>query len=356
MKTLDTEVTADRVAAVKRRMKVREDAPVGYYHCISRVVDRRQVLRDPEKEHFVALMRECEAFCEVRVLTFCVMSNHFHLLVAVPHRPETLPSPETILAKVRALSGHANPGLVEQRIKMYRDAGNEAALQEYLQTFTDRMWDVSAFMKMLKQRFSQWYNGRRGRKGTLWEERFKSVLIEGAGLSLGAVAAYIDLNAVRAGLVKDPEDYRWCGYGEAMAGKRRAYEGLGLIASALCQGQEVKRREAMELYRMQLCNTGTEEREALNEDGGTVRGALKRAAVLAVLKRKGRLPLAAYVRCRVRYFCDGAALGSRGFVEEVFRHYRDRFGPKRKDGARAMRGLAGGGLFALRDLQLRLFG
>jgi len=345
-----------RVAGMRRRMKVREDAPVGYYHCISRVVDRRQVLRDPEKEHFVALMRECEAFCEVRVLTFCVMSNHFHLLVEVARRPKALPSPEAIVRKVRGLSGHASPGMVEQRIKMYRDAQDEEGLRAYLEGFTGRMWDLSAFMKMLKQRFSQWYNGRRGRKGTLWEERFKSVLIEGAGEAWGAVAAYIDLNPVRAGLVKDPEDYRWCGYGEAVAGKRRALEGLGVIGGALCRGLEVKGSEVLEVYRMKLFHEGTEEREALDEEGRPVRGALGRAAVLAVLRRKGKLPMAAYVRCRVRYFCDGVALGSRAFVEEVFATYRSRFGSRRKRGARRMRGLADGEMFTLRDLRLRVFG
>jgi hypothetical protein len=51
------------------------------------------------------------------------------------------------------------------------------------------MWDVSAFMKLLKQRFTQWFNRRRGRKGTLWEERFKSVLVEGAGPALSAMPA-----------------------------------------------------------------------------------------------------------------------------------------------------------------------
>ena len=88
------------------------------------------------------------------------------------------------------------------------------------------MWDVSVFMKLLKQRFTQWFNQQWGRKGTLWEERFKSVLVEGAGEVLATMAAYIDLNPVRAGIVKDPADYRWCGYAEATAGSRRAQRGL----------------------------------------------------------------------------------------------------------------------------------
>ena len=60
------------------------ERPVGHYHCISRIVDRRFIFEEAEKEHFTRLMREYEAFCQVRVLTFCVMSNHYHELTQDP--------------------------------------------------------------------------------------------------------------------------------------------------------------------------------------------------------------------------------------------------------------------------------
>src|SRR5881394_2220364 len=75
------------------RLKVPADRPVGYYHCLSRVVDRRFVFGEPEKEHFVKLMREYEAFCEVQVLTHSVMSNHFHILLEVPSGRTYCPMP-----------------------------------------------------------------------------------------------------------------------------------------------------------------------------------------------------------------------------------------------------------------------
>jgi hypothetical protein len=284
------------------------------------------------------------------------MSNHFHLLVEVPRRPEALPSPEEILRKVRQLSGHSNAGSVEQRFKVYRDAEDEEGERAYLETFTARMWDVSAFMKMLKQRFTQWYNGRRGRKGTLWEERFKSVLVEGAGQALAATAAYIDLNPVRAGLVQDPQNYRWCGFGEAVAGRRLARRGLRVIATALQAGRTPSRNGGLDVYRMWMFNEGDEEREAVDELGKPIRGALRRDAVLRVLRKKGRLPLAAYLRCRVRYFSDGMVVGRRRYVEDLFLTYRTRFGPKRKNGARRMRGLAENELYTLRDLRQGVFG
>ena len=92
--------------------------------------------------------------------------------------------------------------------------------------WTYRMYDISEFMKTLLQRLSQSYNTRHERKGTLWLGRFKSLLVQGSQFALSAVAAYIDLNAVRAGLVADPKDYRFCGYGEAMGGLKPARKGL----------------------------------------------------------------------------------------------------------------------------------
>ncbi|MCC7373636.1 MAG: hypothetical protein IT581_03200, partial [Verrucomicrobiales bacterium] len=73
----------------------------------------------------------------------------------------------------------------------------------------------------------------------------------------------------------------------------------------------------------------------------------------------GRLPLGAYLRCRVRYFMDGAVLGGKEFVEKMFQFHRSRFGSKRQNGARRLRGvedLKEGRLFCLRDLRIKLFG
>ena len=58
------------------------------YHCISRVVDRRMVFGDDEREKFRTFMRMQEKFSGCRVLSYCVMSNHFHVLLEVPPMPE----------------------------------------------------------------------------------------------------------------------------------------------------------------------------------------------------------------------------------------------------------------------------
>ncbi len=151
----------------KARLKAPAHHEVAFYHCISRVVDRQFVFGPPEKEQFVALMREYEAFCGVRIVTFCVMSNHFHVLVEVPKRPEGVMYDAELLKRVERLSGLAGGGTTRQMLEQLRRQGHDQAAEEYKERYLARMWDLSGFMKLLKQRFTQWFNHERGRKGTL---------------------------------------------------------------------------------------------------------------------------------------------------------------------------------------------
>ena len=67
------------------------------------------------------------------------------------------------------------------------------------------------------------------------------------------------------------------------------------------------------------------------------------------------LSMAKMLRTRVRYFTDGAVIGSKGFVDDAFAAARERFSEKRKDGARRLRGngkAASGMLWSVRDLRV----
>ena len=82
-----------------------------------------------------------------------------------------------------------------------------------------------------------------------------------------------------------------------------------------------------------------------------LRKGFSREAVNETREKEGKLSLKEVLRCRVRYFTQGAVLGSRRFVDEFFELRRERFGPKRRNGARAMRGADFGGMCALRNLR-----
>ena len=110
-------------------------------------------------------------------------------------------------------------------------------------------------------------------------------------------------------------------------------------------GEEV----ALAAYRVVLFGVGGE--QGVGEEGEPLRRGFDRERVREELERGGRLSAQEYVRCRVRYISDGAVLGSREFVERVFGAFRERFGERRSDGARRVRGL-GPPLYALRDLRL----
>jgi hypothetical protein len=106
-------------------------------------------------------------------------------------------------------------------------------------------------------------------------------------------------------------------------------------------------RKAQGVYRRLLYVAGRkrEEGPAKGKHGFTD------AEIEAVEEREGRLGIPEMLRHRVRYFHDGVAIGSRAFLEEVFRNHRENFGPKRKEGARRMRGADWGELMAMRDVR-----
>jgi REP element-mobilizing transposase RayT len=325
-----------------------------YFHCVSRVVDRRMVLKTDEKEEFIRIMRIYEAFYGVRILSYCIMTNHFHLLLEVPKRPapEDLPSDEALVGKVSAALGEVAGRGLREELKHFRENGMAEAAEALRERYFARMWDVSSYMQVVKQRFTQWYNRsrKRKRKGTLWEDRFRSVLVAGEGDALKTMAAYIDLNPVRAGIVQDPGDYRWSSYGEAMGGGRKAIAGLAWIAGIPAHGGENRKlspKAGLEAYRCALFGRAETRTDGV---GGVVKRGAKPEQIRQVIAAKGRVPVEEYLRHRVRYFTDGAVIGSKAFLEEVFVKVKDRFGKNRQSGARRMRGVIEP-LFSLRDLQ-----
>ena len=327
------------------------------YHCMSRVVNRDFVLQREEKEEFVRLMRTYEEFCEVGVLNFCVMSNHFHLLLEVPAAPEcggSSWSDERLLEKLEKLYCAREMGKKRWELEHYREQGNEEAAERFRAKYFARMWDLSEYMKSVKQRFTQWFNRKHGRCGTLWEGRFNHELVQ-EGHAARKVSAYIDLNPVRAGMVKDPKDYRWNGYGEAVAGKQKAREGLRKVLfeehvtrmnEELASEELASWGEVQKKYRVELFADG----EFSTRDKVKGRQGISKEEVSKVLEAGGTLSEAEMLRCRTRYFVDGLVIGSEGFVNGVFAMMRGYFGAKRQSGARRMRGVETN-LYTMRDLQ-----
>ena len=169
-----------------------EKKPV-FYHCISRVVDRRFVLGVVEKERFRTLMRMQEKFTGGRVVSYCLMDNHFHLLLEVPSMAEDGLTDGELLRRLGAIYSEAFVAgvaaeLAEARKLVKEGRGEESVLVGRIHgRFAYRMHDLGEFMKGLLQRFTQWFN--RAHKGcgaddSIWandvSQEYRKLLMAGA--------------------------------------------------------------------------------------------------------------------------------------------------------------------------------
>ncbi len=207
-----------------RRARVKAEGEA-FYHVMSRCALQEHLLTEEVKGMFMTILRRAEQFSGVRILDYCVMDNHFHVLVKVPKRRAV--SNEELDARIKTLYGERKALRMFARWGILSDAGAIATVEREREALRKRMYDLSEFMKTFKQRFSLWYCSNHGNlEGTIWQGPFHSVLIEGSHDALGAVSTYIALNPVRAGLVKDPGKYAWSGYGAACAGDMPAKAAL----------------------------------------------------------------------------------------------------------------------------------
>ena len=132
-------------------------AVAGYpHHLIQRGNNRAAIfLDDEDRARYLGLLRAAATAAGVALHAYVLMTNHVHLL-ATPAAGDAL----------------------------------------------------SRMMQALGRNYVGWFNHRHGRSGTLWEGRFRSGLVEGDAHVLGCMR-YIELNPVRAGMVRAPADYRW---------------------------------------------------------------------------------------------------------------------------------------------------
>jgi REP-associated tyrosine transposase len=124
-------------------------------HITQRGVDRREVFStDQDRTTYLRLVQENLGDAGVRILGYCLMTNHVHL-IAVPEREESL----------------------------------------------------SILFRRVHGRYAQYYNARAGRSGHLWQNRFFACMLERS--HLWAALRYVERNPVRAGIVEHAAEYPW---------------------------------------------------------------------------------------------------------------------------------------------------
>ena len=151
------------------------------YHVMSRSALGGYPFGDAEKDELVKILNRFKKLYFTEILGFCIMGNHFHLLVRM--FPESYFTDEQIK---------------DRYVKFYGDGHEFSELK--IPDYRLKWASLSEFVKEIKQSFSRFYNKRHNRRGTLWGERFKSLIVED-GETLINCLAYIDLNPIRAAII-----------------------------------------------------------------------------------------------------------------------------------------------------------
>jgi REP element-mobilizing transposase RayT len=136
----------------------RIEAPDALYHVTARGVQKSAIVRDDhDRVRWFDYLKEAVSRHGLELYAFALMDNHFHLFLSTPRA------------------------------------------------------NLSEAMQYLNGSYAAYFNARHERKGHLFENRYRAILIESQGHYV-EVSRYVHLNPVRAGLVKRPEDYAWSSY------------------------------------------------------------------------------------------------------------------------------------------------
>jgi len=316
--------------------------PGSKYHVISRFVDRQFAMGDDaSKRIFAQIMFSQAAFTGVEILTYCIMSNHFHILLLVPERPDAdLLDEQEVLRRLGKIWNKNKVEKLKATFANMREISVEgdALVERELDRFRRRMFDLSEFMKDVKQRFSTWFNQTNERKGTLFEERFKSVIVQD-GQALRMMAAYIDLNPVRAGIVTDPADYLWCGYARAVGGNQDRRRGLRTIMTDPRDTRPASAhpwKNVAKRYRLWLHDRGL---ETHHRDGRQKKRGFTRAELIANWDAEGAIPPSTLLRCKARCMTEALIYGDQAFLLETIDELRAKIPAKRPKANKADDGL-----------------
>ena len=165
------------------------------YHLVSRIAHRAFFFDEEEKNRFVELLMRVEYFSGVRLIGWCVMSNHIHVYVFLEEGHEV--GEGELLAKINRLYRGTRLDEVLKEWKTLRESSDgtiagSCDFEAFKQSFVDRMFHPSEFMKTLKHHYTSSCNGRRNHSGTMWEGRFHHRESKRASVEMSAVAAYID--------------------------------------------------------------------------------------------------------------------------------------------------------------------
>jgi len=236
----------------------------GVYHVTTRIANRAMLLEPDEvKERLMSLIVSVADFSGVEVWGFAIMDNHLHLIVHVPRVPEKYwldPKDEPaayafgmrpsecrmplwngdspscsekedsprrppvgfmlgdgeMLDRLSHIYGEDRIDALEKEWEFMRKHGLGHLVDGQKERYCRRMYNLSQYLKTLKETLSMWYNGTYGHQGSLWEGRFYSGVIDCKHRVLAIVAAYVAYNPVKAKIAPSSAEWKWSSYALAV--------------------------------------------------------------------------------------------------------------------------------------------
>jgi REP element-mobilizing transposase RayT len=187
-----------------------QDTP--YYHCIARCVRRAWLWGVDEyagknyshrKRWVIRRLEQLCAVFAIEVCAYAVMSDHYHLVLYVDRACARGWTQHEVIERWTRL--FRSPPLIERWRKGEALEAERTVAEAIIEQWRDRLHDISWFMRCLNEHLARLANREDERTGRFWEGRFRSqALLDEAGLL--TAMAYVDLNPVRAGIAKTPED------------------------------------------------------------------------------------------------------------------------------------------------------
>ncbi|NQZ70333.1 MAG: transposase, partial [Lentisphaeria bacterium] len=153
-----------------RKLRMKVLARDTFYHTMNRLFryrkDEKNVFDKEDKKYFVNLMTKLTDYFNVEISSYCIMSNHYHIIFK--QKCELLSRPDATRRYNEYYQDLKKPKILEYK----GDKDTLPYMLVEIDNTRERMRDMSEFMKVLQQAFTTWYNRRHDRFGTLWADRF----------------------------------------------------------------------------------------------------------------------------------------------------------------------------------------
>jgi putative transposase len=301
------------------RLIIAEEKAV--YHVMSRTALDGFPLKDIEKDFMLDLIKRFSALYFTEILGFCLMGNHFHLLVKMI--PENRYTDEQIQKRFELFYGDSRE-FTEGQIPYLRD----------------KLSSLSEFMREIKVGFARYYNRRHNRRGYFWGDRFKSVIVD-KGETLVNCLAYIDLNPLRASLVDRPEAYRWSSLGYHLQTQNK--DRFLSMDFGLKEFSVKSQKERIRRYRRYVYEAG-----AIGRPDTMQTKVINEKVIAKERKKEFEISRTSRFRYRTRYFTDSGIIGSKEFVAENYQRFKHLFYSKHEKKPKPIKGLDG--MYSLKRL------